>query len=209
MRFGWKLFGLAAGLGWWSVVAAGQRPAYQAASLPAQATAPASAVPAPAATEVHVDQRCRILPSTATMPSGKKARARSDWSVCHLENVFDTEHRVQTVVGSELERSDVEIFEVQYVLGNDSQQREVFTIEAPAVKGWTIEGDPPPFRVADGKEYYRAWVQPGETVRLHVGMRKVTRLKPKALKVSATAQPPAPSGPPAASAAPVKASKTP
>jgi hypothetical protein len=129
-----------------------------------------------------VDQRCRILPSAAAAPSGKKSKPWSDWNTCHLENVFDTEHRMQTVVGQELQRSDVEIYEQQYVLGNQSQQPEVFIVEQPAMKGWTIEGDPPPFRVADGKEYYRAWVQPGETVRLHVGMRKVTPLKPKLLK---------------------------
>ena len=186
MWFGWKRFGLAAGLALCAAAAMAQRPAYQ----PAPKTTPAAAEPRAAAaastlaaTEIHVDQRCRILPNSSTLPSGKKAHPRSDWNTCHLESVFDTKHRVQTVVGSELQRSDVEIFEQQYVLGNRSQQPEVFMIEQPALKGWTIEGDPPPFRVADGKEFYRAWVQPGETVRLHVGMRKMTPLKPKVLKV--------------------------
>jgi hypothetical protein len=204
MRFGGKLFGLAAGLGVCSGAAMAQRPAYQPApgmTQTATNSPPATAVPGAAPTEIHVDQRCRVLPDAPTLPSGKKARPRSDWSVCHLESVFDTNHRVQTVVGSELQRSDVEIFEQQYVLGNQSEQPEVFIIEQSALKGWTIEGDPPPFRVAAGKEYYRAWVQPGETVQLHIGMRKVTPLKPKALKVSApqpvpAATPSFPAGPP-------------
>jgi hypothetical protein len=200
MCFGWKLFGLAAGLVACCGVATAQRPPYQPApgSASAAQASPATTAPVQATPEIHVDQRCRILPNSAPLPSGKKAKPWTDPSVCHLTNVFDTEHRVQTVVGSELQRSDVEIFEQQYVLGNQSAQPELFIIEQPALKGWTIEGDPPPFRVADGQSYYRAWVQPGETVQLHVGMRKGTPLKPKALKVSAPAQPPAPAGPPPA-----------
>jgi hypothetical protein len=191
MRFGWTLFGLAAGLGLFCGTAEAQRQPYQPVSrTPPAATASPAAVPTAVPTEIHVDRRCRILPASPTLSAGKRAKPWSDWNACHLESVFDTEHRVQTVVGSELQRSDVEIREQQYVLGNQSQQPEVFIIEQPALKGWTIEGDPPPFRVADGKEYYRAWVQPGETVRLHVGMRKVTPLKPRALKVAA--QHPAP-----------------
>lgn len=182
MRFAGTLFGLAASLMWFCGAAMGQRPAYAPAGRPAQAASVGSATnAAPSAVEIHVDQRCRILPQLATAPSGKKAKPWSDWNTCHLEQVFDTKHREQTVVGTELRRSDVEIFEQQYVLGNQSRQPDLFIIEQPALKGWTIEGDPPPFRVAGGKEYYRAWVQPGETVRLHVGMRRETAQKPKLL----------------------------
>lgn len=208
MRFGWNFLGLAAGLAGCCAAAMAQRPAYQPASQSTRAAgdaSPAAAAPAPPAAEIHVDQRCRILPDSATGLASKKAKPWSDPSICHLEGVFDTEHQVQTVVGSELQRGNVEIFEQQYVLGNQSRKPEVFIIQQPAFKRWTIEGDPPPFRVANGKEYYRAWVQPGETVRLHVGMRKVTPLKPKALKVSTKAQPPAPTAPPPASAVPWKA----
>jgi hypothetical protein len=186
--------------------AAAQRPPYKPASQNGEipAVEPANVV-AVTSREVHVDERCRILPGVARLPSGKKTKLWSDPTICHLENVFDTDHTVQTVVGTELQRSDVEIYEQQYVLGNPSQQPELFIIQQPARKGLTIEGDPPPFRVASGKEYYRAWVQPGETVQLHVGMRKVTPLKAKALKVSGKAQPPAPAGPPPASVLPEKA----
>jgi hypothetical protein len=200
MRFCWKGLGSAAGLVILSGSALAQRPAYQPSPSPAPATAAPvrTSSPAPAPVEVHVDQRCRILPSSPALPNGKKARPTTDWNTCHLEGVFDTQHEVQTVVGTELQRSDVEICEQQYVLGNQSAQPEVFIIGQPALKGWTIEGDPPPFQVADGMEYYRAWVQPGETVRLHVGMRKVTPRKPKALKVAVRNTGPAPNVPPLA-----------
>ncbi|HTV14712.1 MAG TPA: hypothetical protein VME68_08350 [Acidobacteriaceae bacterium] len=208
MRFPGRLFSQFALLALFSLAASAQRPPYQSPPRPPQAAPPPS--PAPTPIEIHVDQRCRILPTTPALPSGKKARPSFDWTVCHLENVFDTHHRVQTVVGSELQRSDVEIFEQQYVLGNPTQQPEVFIIEQPAVKGWTIEGDPPPFRVVAGKEYYRAWVQPGEAVRLHVGMRQVTPLKAKALRASAKgASPPPPTGPPPVAPAPPGAPNAP
>jgi hypothetical protein len=203
MRPGCRVFGLAACLSGCFGVTMAQRPAYQPAARqlqPAAEVSPATPSPAPASVEIHVDQRCRILPTSPALLSGKRAKPWSNPNVCHLENVFDTEHRVQTVVGSELRRSDVEILEQQYVLGNQGQQPEIFIVEQPALKGWTIEGDPPPFRVAGGTEYYRAWVLPGETVRLHVGMRKVTPLKPKTLKASA---------PPPALAATPKATNTP
>jgi hypothetical protein len=200
MLHGWKALGVAAGLGLSAGTGLAQRPPYQPATRAAQTNqaSPASAAPAPPVAEIHVDERCRILPKSGILPSGKKAKPWTDASVCRLENVFDTEHRVQTVVGSQLERSDVEIYEQQYVLGNPSGQPEVFIIEQPAAKGWTIEGDPPPFRVVGGESFYRAWVQPGETVRLHVGMRKVTPLKPKALKVAMQTAAPPPNPPPLA-----------
>jgi hypothetical protein len=190
----WKMFGLTVCLGICARAGMAQRPAYQpvARSTPAAVPATAATAASAQATEIHVDQRCRILPGSAATRPGKKARPRTDWNICHLENVFDTNREVQTVVGSELQRSDVEIFEQQYVLGNQTEQPEVFIVEQPALKGWTIEGDPPPFRVAGGQSYYRAWVQPGETVQLHVGMRKVTPLKPKALQ--AVAPKPGPAG---------------
>lgn len=203
MRCGWTLFGLAGWLGCLCGAAMGQRPAYQPAGRPAGAGSGVTATSAMGATEIHVDQRCRILPGAAAGVSGKRAKPWSDWNTCHLEQVFDTKHRVQTVVGTELRRSWVEIFEQQYVLGNQSQQPDVFIIEQPALKGWTIEGDPPPFRVAGGKEYYRAWVQPGETVRLHVGMRRETAEKPKMLGARVAAGepgPPLPEGFPAGTA---------
>lgn len=136
--------------------------------------------------EVHVDRRCRILPDRASLAPGKRARPRWDPRVCHLEAVFHTHHLEQKTVGMELLRADVEIYEQQYVLGNLTDQAELFVIEQPATKGWTFESDPPPFKVAGKMVYFDAYVQPGEEVRLHVGMRHETPLKPKLLKAAAT-----------------------
>ena len=175
-------------------VALAQRPPYQPAAKPNQPAANAALVPGVPPRQVYVDQKCRLLPDPGSLAPGRKVRPKKDSEVCHLEGVFDTKHREDQVVGNEQLRSIVEVYEQQYVLQNVTPQTEVFVIEQPAVKGWTIEGDPPPFRVAGGTAYYRAWVQPGEVVRLHVGIRRVTPLKTKVFHASGPAH--------AASAAP-------
>lgn len=167
-----------------STIAAAQRPEYaspKAQNTPAMNTPTAgSAIP-----EVHVDWQCWILPDPESFSPGKKIRPRWDPRVCHLEAILHTHHLEQKVVGMELQRADVEIYEQQYVLGNLTDQTQLFVIEQPATKGWTFESDPPPFRVAGKMAYFQAYVQPGEEVRLHVGMRHETPLKPKLLKAAA------------------------
>jgi hypothetical protein len=143
---------------------------------------------------VYVDQRCRVLPDPAV--PGKKAKARLDPEICRLEAVYDTERDDQKVVGFELQRSEVEIYEQQYVLHNPTSDREVFVVEQALAKGWTIESDPPPERVAGMKAYFRVWVGPDETVRLHVGLRHEKSLKPRVLKAEAGAPPGSPTAPP-------------
>lgn len=163
-------------------IAAAQRPEYVSPQPQSAMNAPTavSAIP-----EVHVDWRCRILPDPASLSPGKKIRPRWDPQVCHLEAVLDTHHLEQKTVGMELQRADVEIYEQQYVLGNLTDQMVLFVIEQPATKGWTFESDPPPFKVAGKMAYFQAYVQPGEAVRLHVGMRHEIPLKPKVLKAAA------------------------
>ena len=180
--------------------ASAQRPPYQPAAKPTQPAANAAPVSNVAPRQVYVDQRCRLLPDPGSLAPGKKAKLKKDPEVCHLEAVFDTKHGEDQVVGNELKRSIVEVYEQQYVLQNVTAQTEVFIIEQPAVREWTIEGDPPPFQVAGSTAFFRAWVQPGEVVRLHVGMRHATALKPKVLPASRPAHP-APSTAPTSPAA--------
>lgn len=188
--------GLGAVLAVGATMAAAQRPAYQ----PAHAAAPAAAAAAAAAVkEIYVDEKCRLLPDPASVVPGKKLKPKKDWDICHLEAVFDTHHRAETVVGNELQRADVEVYEQQYVLQNVYTEPVAFLVEQPVAKGWTLESDPPPVRVAGHVATFRAMAQPGEIVRLHVGMRYTESLKPKVLRPGAQAPArPAPNAPPPA-----------
>lgn len=178
---GIKVVVVSLGCAFFGLTTGAQRAPYPSAVAAKPAPAPTAAAPAPPPQEVRVDQECRILPDAPA--GGKKPHPVKDLRVCHLEAVYDTEHVEQMVVGTELQRSNVEVFEQQYVLHNVTLQPELFVVQQPMGKGWTIESDPPPVRVAGKTAYFQAWVQPGKTVKLHVGMRHPRPMKPKVLKV--------------------------
>jgi len=199
----------------WAVLAAGatmaaaQRPAYQPAN-PAAAKQGSGGTAAPAPVKaIYVDQECRLMPDPATLKPGEKIRRHRDATICHLEAVFDTHHRQETAVGNELERADVEVYEQQYVLQNIYTEPVAFMVEQPVDRGWTLESDPPPIRVVRNMATFRAMAQPGEIVRLHVGMRYTQALKPKVLKSGARGPAaPAPQGPPTAGQYPTGTAET-
>lgn len=150
--------------------------------------------------QIYVDARCRLLPDPATVKPGEKIRTRRDWSVCHLETVNASHHREERVVGNELERSYIEVREQEYVMQDIYPQPVAFLVEQPVGAGWTIDSDPSPVRAQGDMAVFQAIAQPGEIVRLHVGMRHTEALKPVALRpVKPTKA--APSGPPPGSAA--------
>lgn len=175
-----------------------QRAPYQPVANSNQAAAsqaPAAGTTAPPR-EIYVDEKCRLLPDPATVPPGKTPHGKRDDKVCRLESVAHSDHWDQQVVGNDVRLDDVKVHEQQYVLHNATAQAELFVVEQPVPSGWTIDSDPPPMRVDGNTAWFHAWVQPGEVVRLHVGMRRTKPVASKAVQAAAPA--PAPSGPPPA-----------
>jgi hypothetical protein len=120
---------------------------------------------------------------------GKKPRFKKDEIVCHLETENRSEHEEDAVVGSERRRNRVHIEEQEYVLQNVTAAPEMFVVEQPVRKDWRVDSDPQPVEVRAAESgsvaVFRVHAEPGEVVRLHVGVRHTTPLKTKVIRASA------------------------
>jgi len=141
------------------------------------AASPAARIPYSAFKEIHVDQQCHILPYPGSTDAGKsKPRLRKDPIICHLETVNASGHLEDTVVGDELHQSRVRIREQEYVLQNVTQEPRWFVVEQFVPAGWVVDSDPQPSEMAGATALFRVHAEPGEIVRLHVGMRNAKPL---------------------------------
>lgn len=129
---------------------------------------------------IYVDESCGLLPDPALTAAGpKKPRVRWDPVICHLESVNHSSHREETVAGNELARRDVEVDEQEYVLQNVTMKALAFVVEQRVEKGWAVDSDPRPAEMRGDTAIFRVSAEPGEIVRLHVGVRHAKELKPK------------------------------
>jgi hypothetical protein len=152
------------------------RPEYVPASRPASGTEPQEARP-----EIHVDERCRILPriqpdlsqpgATSGTNKPKPPRPRKDSVVCHLESVLSSSHVEETVVAGVTLRSNVNIEEQEYILQDVTPDPVTFVVEQPLRKDWQVDSDPQPVETVGSVAFFRVNAVPGEIVRLHVGLR--------------------------------------
>jgi hypothetical protein len=130
--------------------------------------------------EFHVDQKCRLLPDPLVpAPERKKPHLHYDPVICHLETVAHSEHMEETVVGNELQRSWITIREQEYVVQNIATDQAIFVVHQFVPAGWLVDSDPQPSEVDLRDAIFRVYAQPGQIVRLHVGLRHVSPLKTK------------------------------
>jgi hypothetical protein len=129
--------------------------------------------------EIHIDQDCRILPDPAHLPPGKKAKPYADLTICHLEHVFESQHMEERIDGNELLRYKVDIHEHEFVLEDISQDPVTFVVEQRVPSNWTVDSDPQPKQMIGQTAFFPVVVQPGQIVRLHVGMRHESPMRPK------------------------------
>ena len=129
---------------------------------------------------IYVDQRCALLPDPAA-PATEKNKPRWDPAICHLETINHSTHREEAVVGVEMLRRNVEVNEQEYVLQNVTMKPVAFVVKQPVPKGWRVDSDPQPTEMEGTTAVFRVHAEPGEIVRLHVGVRHTTELKPKTI----------------------------
>jgi hypothetical protein len=151
-----------------------------AQGAPQPSASPAARIPYSAFKEIHVDQLCHILPYPVSPDTGKnKPRLRKDLIICHLETVNASEHLEDTVVGNEVRQSRVRIREQEYVLQNVTTEPRWFVVEQFVPEGWVVDSDPQPSQMTGATALFRVHTEPGEIVRLHVGMRHAKPLHAK------------------------------
>lgn len=110
--------------------------------------------------EIRVDQNCRILPDRTTDPT-----------VCRLESVHTSSHPEEMTREGVTRRTEVYIAEQEYLLQNATGEPVIFVVEQLVPKGWNIDSDPQPTEVQGTKALFRVGADPGQIVRLHVGLR--------------------------------------
>jgi hypothetical protein len=129
---------------------------------------------------IYVDQRCALLPDPAA-PATDKNKVRWDPAICHLETINHSSHREEAAVGAEMLRHNVEVKEQEYVLQNVTMKRLAFVVKQAVPSGWRVDSDPQPAEMEGSTAVFRVYAEPGEIVRLHVGVRRTTELKPKTI----------------------------
>lgn len=128
---------------------------------------------------IHVDQSCRILPGPPELPARKRPHPYRDSAVCDLESPAESNHWEEKIVGNELQRAFVRVKEQTFVLQDIADQPAMFYVQYVVPKDWFVDSDPLPWQVDGQTAYFRVYVKPGETIRLHVGVRREWPQKPK------------------------------
>ena len=128
---------------------------------------------------IHIDQNCKIVPRQAEMPPGKKAKPYNDDAICYLEGQLESEHWEEKINGNVLNRWFVRVKEQTYVLQDVADEPVMFIVQQPIPKDWFVDSDPQPWQVVGQTAYFHVYVKPGETIRLHVGVRREWPQKPK------------------------------
>jgi hypothetical protein len=131
--------------------------------------------------EIHVLGDCRIVPAPDPFASRKKQRPFRDDTICHLESIASSEHTEEAIVGNQLERSNINISEHEFVLQNIAPRPVIFYVEQQVPKDWSVDSDPQPTKMVGSTAIFPVHVAPGQIVRLHVGIRHTTPLKPRVI----------------------------
>ena len=109
----------------------------------------------------------------------KKTHPYNDSAICSLEGISESAHWEEKVEGSQLQRWFVRVEEQTFVLEDIADVPVMYIVQYDVPQNWFVDSDPQPWQVAGKTAYFRVYVNPGETVRLHVGMRRMWPQKPK------------------------------
>ena len=128
---------------------------------------------------IHVDETCRILPVSGDVQVRKKPHPYRDSAICDLEGPHDSTHWEEKIEGNLLERTLVEVKERTLIFQDIADGPVMYIVQYDVPKGWFVDSDPQPWQVVGQTAYFHTYVKPGETIRLHVGVRRESPQKPK------------------------------
>jgi hypothetical protein len=122
--------------------------------------------------QIFVDQRCGILPESDPAIVGDHEAAFRDGAICHLESVLSS-HHVEEKIDDSGARSHffVRIAEQEYLLLNPTDHPAVFVVRQNVPENWTVDSDPQPDAMDGSTAIFKVNADPGQRVRLHVGLR--------------------------------------
>lgn len=128
---------------------------------------------------IHVDEDCRILPTASDEAVQKKERPYRDSAICNIESPHESAHWEERIAGNELLRTFVRVREHEFALRDIADEPVMFVVSQRVPNDWAIDSTPQPVAIEGQTAYFHVYVKPGETIRLHVGMRRDWPQKPR------------------------------
>jgi hypothetical protein len=119
--------------------------------------------------QVKVDDRCQALsPDTGEM--------KNDPDICHFDGrgVVLSSHVATREVDGIRQHTRVDVEEKTFLLQDIHADPVVFVVSQKVPDGWRIDSDPQPKSTDGDTAIFRVIAQPGQIVRLHVGMSHET-----------------------------------
>jgi hypothetical protein len=126
------------------------------------------AVPLP----IVLDKSCRIEPDSDPLIVGDHVEAFRDDAICHLESVLSSQHIEEKITDGQRSHFTVRVAEQEYVVQNPTDKPTVFIVHHEVPKNWIVDSDPQPSSVDGSTAVFRLNAEPGQRVRLHVGMHR-------------------------------------
>lgn len=127
---------------------------------------------------IVVDKSCLIQPESDPLILGDHVDAFRDDAICHLESVFSSHHIEEKITESERSRFFVRVAEQEYVVQNPTDKLAVFVVRHDVPQNWKVDSDPPPNSMDGSTAVFRLNAEPGQRVRLHVGMHRRYHMNP-------------------------------
>jgi hypothetical protein len=128
---------------------------------------------------IIVDKSCLIQPESDPLVLGDHDEAFRDEAICHLESVLSSHHVEEKIADGERSRFFVRVDEQEYILQNPTDKPVLFTVRHKVPENWTVDSDPPPTSMDGATAVFQVNAEPGQRVRLHVGMHRSYPINPK------------------------------
>lgn len=128
---------------------------------------------------IVVDKACLIQPESDPLVLGDHFDAFRDDAICHLESVLTSHHIEEKITETERSRFFVRVAEQEYVVQNPTEKPAIFIVRHDVPKNWTVDSDPQPSSMDGSTAVFRINAEPGQRVRLHVGMHRNYTINPK------------------------------
>jgi len=127
---------------------------------------------------IIVDEGCLIQPASDPSVLGDHNDAFRDEAICHLESVLSSHHIEEKIADGERSRFFVRVDEQEYVLQNPTDKPALFTVRHDVPENWAVDSDPPPTSMDGSTAVFQVSAEPGQRVRLHVGMHRSVSINP-------------------------------
>ena len=127
---------------------------------------------------IVVDKSCRIERESDPLVLGDHVDAVRDDAICHLESVLSSQHIEAKIIDGQRTRFTVRVAEQEYVVQNPTDKPAVFIVRHEVPKNWIVDSDPQPCCMDGSTAVFRLNAEPGQRVRLHVGMHRSNSINP-------------------------------